>query len=151
MWYYSVAGFALTPPFISADLSEPQQIRSPFLRTLIRFTDTHNICIYDSDNSNALNLMVFCFAPGFFDTYNLNTLPQDIRHLCLSVFPSVCLSVCLSACLSVFPSVCLSVCLSAQRFGFVYLQHSNVSNLNVVCALYYKVYSVYIPSNGVMT
>ena len=36
------------------------------------------------------------------------------------------------------------------RFGFAHLQHSKVSNLNAVCALYYKVYCAYSPSNGAM-
>ena len=36
------------------------------------------------------------------------------------------------------------------RFGFVHLQHSNVSKLNTVCALHYKVYCAYTPSNGAM-
>ena len=36
------------------------------------------------------------------------------------------------------------------RFGFAHLQHSNVSNLNAVCALYYKVYCAYTLSNGAM-
>ena len=36
------------------------------------------------------------------------------------------------------------------RFGFVHLQHSDVSKLNTVCALHYKVYCAYTPSNGVM-
>ena len=34
------------------------------------------------------------------------------------------------------------------RFGFAHLQHSKVSNFSVVCALYYKVYCAYIPSDG---
>ena len=36
------------------------------------------------------------------------------------------------------------------RFGFVHLQHSNVSKLNTVCALHYKFYCAYTPSNGAM-
>jgi len=36
------------------------------------------------------------------------------------------------------------------RFGCVHLQHSNVSKLNTVCALHYKVYCAYTPSNGAM-
>jgi len=36
------------------------------------------------------------------------------------------------------------------RFGYVHLQHSNVSKLITVCALHYKVYCAYTPSNGAM-
>ena len=34
------------------------------------------------------------------------------------------------------------------RFGFVHLQHSNVSKLNTVCVLHYKVYCAYTPSTS---
>ena len=36
------------------------------------------------------------------------------------------------------------------RSRLVHLQHSNVINLFTVCALSYKVYCAYTPSNGVM-
>ena len=36
------------------------------------------------------------------------------------------------------------------RFGFVHLQHSNVSKLITVYALHCKVYCAYTPSNGAM-